>query len=215
MLKIWGRGTSINVQKVLWLAGELELEFEHIQAGGRFGRLGEPEFAAINPHRRVPVLEDSDLAVWESNSILRYLAARYGAPAFWDDDPAARSQADRWMDWELATLQNAFIGGVFWAFYRTPEPQRNWAAIRRSVANSGRLFGIVDAALADRRFLAGESLSLADICVGTMLYRYYELDIERPSLPNVERWYRSLQERQAYRDHIMTDFEELRGRSTF
>jgi glutathione S-transferase len=214
-MKIWGRATSINVQKVLWLAGELGLEFEHIPAGGRFGRLGEPEFAALNPHRRVPVLEDGDLSVWESNSILRYLAGRYGAPDLWDEDPAVRSLADRWMDWELATLQGVFVNGVFWAFFRTPEPQRNWPAIRRGVANSGRLFGLVDGILADRVWLAGERFSLADICVGTMLYRYYELEIERPSLPNVEAWYARLQERPAYREHVMTDFEELRGRSNF
>jgi len=211
MLKIWGRSSSINVQKVLWLATELGLEFENIPAGGRYGRLDDPEFAALTPHRRIPLLQDGDLVVWESNSILRYLAARYGAATFWDEDPAVRSQAERWMDWELSTLQGVFIGGVFAGFFRTPEPRRNWQAIRRAIANSGRLFGIVDSALVGRDYLAGDRISLADICVGAMLYRYHDLEIERPRLPNVEAWYGRLQQRPAYQAQIMTDYSELRG----
>jgi glutathione S-transferase len=141
---------------------------------------------------------------------LRYLAARHGR--FWTDDPGARSQVDRWMDWSQTALQPDFLMGVFWGFYRTPEPQRNWPAIRDKVARCAGHFKLLDGVLAHRRFLCGDALTLADIPAGTSLYRYFELEIERPSVPNVEAWYRRLCERDAYREHVMIPFGELRGR---
>jgi len=113
MLKVWGRRSSFNVQKVLWLVGELGITHEHIPAGGSFRRLDEPEFRALNPHGRVPVIQDGGLAVWESHAILRYLAAQYGGGTFWIDDAAARSMVDAWMDWSQTTLQPDFLNGIF------------------------------------------------------------------------------------------------------
>ena len=208
MLTVWGRRSSFNLQKVMWLVGELALAHRHIEAGGRFGGLDTPEFKAMNPHGRVPVIDDGGLVVWESHTILRFLAARYGHGSFWSDDAGARSQVERWM----TTLQPDFLMGVFWGFYRTPEPQRNWPAIRDKVARCARHFQLLDRMLADRPFLAGDALSLADIPADTCLYRYFELDIERPSVPNVEAWYRRLQDRAAYRTHVMVPFGELAGR---
>src|SRR5436305_1023582 len=109
MLTVWGRLNSFNVQKVLWLVGELALPFEHVSAGGAVGGLDTPEFREMNPHGRVPVIRDGDVVVWESHAIMRYLAARYGQGRFWSDDPADRSIADRWMDWAQATLQPDFL----------------------------------------------------------------------------------------------------------
>ena len=109
MLKLWGRRNPFNVQKVLWLLAELELEHDHIDAGGSFGGLDEPAFRAMNPHGRVPDIDDGGVVVWESHAILRYLAACYGPASFWSDDAAERFQADRWMDWTLATLQRDFM----------------------------------------------------------------------------------------------------------
>ena len=212
MLKIWGRRSSFNVQKVLWLAGELGLAFEHVPAGGDYGGLDAPAFRTLNPHGRIPVLQDGDLAVWESHAILRYLAARYGQGAFWNDDPGVRALADGWMDWAETALQPAFLGGVFWGYYRTPEPQRDWPAINASLAATASLFQLLNAALATRPFLAGEHFTLADIPAGANLYRYYELDIERPSAPNVEAWYGRLKARPAYREHVMIPFDELKGK---
>jgi glutathione S-transferase len=212
MLKVWGRRNSFNVQKVLWLTGELGLTHEHIPAGGDSGRLDEPGFRALNPHGRVPVIEDGDLAVWESHAILRYLAARYGGTEFWSHDPAERSYVDRWMDWAQAELQPAFLDGIFWGYYRTPEAQRDWPAIRRSLKLCDRLFGMMDTVLSSHAFLIGNSLSLADIPAGTSLYRYFELDIERPPLPNVTAWYERLKQRPAYLEHVMIPFFNLRGR---
>jgi len=211
MLRIWGRRSSFNVQKVLWLAGELGLAFEQVPAGGDYGGLDTPAFRALNPHGRIPVLQDGDLTVWESHAILRYLAARHGEGAFWSDDPAARAPVDGWMDWAQATLQPAFLGGVFWGYYRTPEAERNWPAIRAGLAETAAQFRILDAALAGRAFLGGDRPTLADIPAGTTLYRYFELDIERPALPNVAAWYARLQARPAYRQHVMVPFDELKG----
>lgn len=256
MMKIWGRRSSFNVQKVLWLVDELDLVHQHIDAGGRFGGLDTPAFLAMNPNGKIPVLQDTDgTIVWESHAILRYLAAKYcGASAntvearatairtasdaavgqdqaaasgvdradtptprpahchtLWSNDPAIQSHADRWMDWTQSTLQPAFLTGVFWGFYRTPEAQRNWLAIERSLAQCAKLFRLLDSELAQRPYLTGDALTLADIAVGTALYRYYELDIERPQCPHVEAWYDRLRERDAYRNHVMIPFDELRG----
>jgi glutathione S-transferase len=212
MLKIWGRRSSFNFQKVMWLVGEMGLPHEHIPAGGSFGGLDDPAFLAMNPHGRVPVIDDDGIVVWESQTILRYLAARYGHGEFWSDDAAERSQVERWMDWSQTTLQPDFLNGVFWGFYRTPEPQRNLPAIAAKVRACARHFQLLDRILCGGLFLGGDRLTLADIPAATSLYRYFELDIERPSIPNVEAWYRRLQERPPYREHIMVPFGELRGR---
>ncbi|SDR47630.1 glutathione S-transferase [Rhizobiales bacterium GAS113] len=212
MLKVWGRRNSFNVQKVMWLLGELRLPHTHIPAGGDFGLLDTPEFLAMNPHGRVPVIDDDGVIVWESHAIMRYLAAVYGKGSFWAADAVARSQADRWMDWSQTVLQPDFLNGVFWAYYRTPEAQRDWPAIRAKIAACARHFRLLEAVLAELPHLGGLTLSLADIAAGTALYRYFELDIERPDIPKVEAWYRRLQERPAYREHVMIAFQDLRGK---
>jgi glutathione S-transferase len=212
MLKIWGRRSSFNLQKVMWLVGELQLPHDHIPAGGSFGGLDDPAFLAMNPHGKVPVIDDDGTVVWESQTILRYLAARYGRGRFWADDAGERARVERWMDWSQSTLQPDFLMGVFWGFYRTPEPQRNLPAIAAKVAACARHFELLDRVLADRPYLCGDDLTLADIPAATALYRYFNIAIERPAVPNVEAWYRRLQERPAYRQHVMVPFDELYGR---
>jgi glutathione S-transferase len=215
MLKVWGRRSSFNVQKVLWLVGELDLLHEHVPAGGDFGGLDEPRFLAMNPHGRVPVIDDDGVVVWESHAILRYLAARHGGSRWWPEGPASRVQTDSWMDWAQTALQPDFLTGVFWGFYRTPEVQRDWPAIRRAMARCDDHFRLLDRILANRPFLAGQTLSLADIPAGAILYRYFELDIDRPDTPHVEAWYRRLQDRPAYRQHVMIPFTEMYGRLAY
>jgi glutathione S-transferase len=212
MLRIWGRRSSFNVQKVLWLAGELGLAHEHIPAGGSFGRLDEPGFRAMNPHGRVPVIEDDGAIVWESHACLRYLAARYGRGGFWHEDAAERAVIDGWMDWSQTMLQPDFLMGIFWGYYRTPEAERDWPAINQSLARCADHFSLLDRLVKGRPFLLGDRLSLADIPIGTAFYRYFELGIECPELPNVTAWYQRLQQRPAYREHVMVPFAELRGR---
>ncbi len=214
MLKIWGRGDAFNVQKVLWQIDELGLDHEHISLGGSFGGLEEPAFRDMNPHGRVPVIDDDGRIVWESHTILRYLAARHGAGSLWPEEPFARSLAERWMDWALATLQRDFMD-LFWGFYRTPEADRNLPLIARSTERCADHFELLDRHLAGQPFLAGDTFTMADIPAGTSLYRYFGLDVARPSVPHVEAWYARLQERPAYRAHIMQPFGHLFGRSGF
>ncbi len=211
MLKVWGRRNSFNVQKVMWLVSELGLEHERIDAGGSFGGLDRPEFLRMNPHGRIPVIDDGGTVVWESHSIIRYLSARYAPGTLWPEAPAARSFADRWMDWSQATLQRDFMD-LFWGYYRTPDARRDWPAIRNSIDLCARHYRLLDRHLADKAYLSGEKLTMADFPAGTSLYRYFKLDLERPALPNVETWYARLAQRPGYREHVMIPFDDLRGR---
>jgi glutathione S-transferase len=209
-----GRRSSFNVQKVQWLLGELGLEFEQREVGGRFGGLDTPEFGALNPHRRVPVLVDGDLVVWESHAILRYLAATYGSDSLWPRSAGARSFPDRWLDWAQSALQPDFMG-IFWGWYRTPEAQRNPRAVDAALRACERHFQLLDAQLESSDFLLGKELTLADIPTGACLYRYFEMGLPVPHPPRVEAWYLRLCARPAYRAGIMIPFEELRGRLAF
>jgi len=214
MLKVWGRRSSANVQKVMWLVGELQLAHEHIPAGGPYGVVGEPRFRAMNPNGLVPVIEDDALVMWESNAILRYLAATYGKVVFWSDDSRERAPVDQWTDWAGTTFQPEMIG-LFVNYWRTPENQRNPNVIRNFQARSEKSLRLLDAELGKRPYLAGESLTLADIASGVHLYRYYTMGTAFPALPNVEAWYQRLKDRPAYREHVMISYDELRGRLSF
>ncbi|MGI9382843.1 MAG: glutathione S-transferase family protein [Methyloligellaceae bacterium] len=212
MLKVYGRKSAFHVQKAMWFVGELGIAHELVEVGGPAGGLDAPDFRKMNPHGRIPVLDDGGTIVWESHTILRYLAARHGARKYWSDDPAKRTMAERWMDWAQTALQPDFVRGVFWAFYRTPEDRRDMAAVQRKVAQCGNHFKLLDGILEGRNYLLGDELSLADIPAGTNLYRYFNIDIDRPHVPNVERWFSALQERPAFREHVMVPFDELFGR---
>jgi glutathione S-transferase len=202
MLRVWGRNNSINVQKVMWTVGELGLEHERIDAGGAFGGLDTSEYGRLNPNRRVPTVEDGEVVAWESNACVRYLAARYGAGTLWPEDPGERARSDMWMDWQASTLLPDMTV-VFWGLIRTPEDQRDQAAIQAAAKRLGSLWPVVDAWLATRRFVAGNAFTMGDIPVGAACYRYHGLPIERPSLPNVEAWYGRLRERAPFREHVM------------
>lgn len=215
MLTVWGRRDAFNVQKVMWFIGELGLEHRHVPAGGDHGGLDDPAFRAMNPHGRVPVIDDGGTMVWESLTILRYLAATYGRKTYWSDDPGERSKAERWMDWSGTTLQPDFLTGVFWGFYRTPAEQRDTAAVAQKLARCAAHMELLDRELATRPWLGGDSFGLADIPAGTNLFRYFGIPIKRPSVPHVEDWYRRLQERPAYREHVMLPFDHMAGRLAY
>ena len=212
MLTIWGRRNAFNVQKVMWLVGELGLPHRHIPAGGDFGGLDDPAFRARNPHGRVPVIDDGGTVVWESHSILRYLAAKHGR--LWPADSAERSLSDRWMDWSLATLQRDFMD-LFWGHWRTPEAERNRDLIARRQEACAAHFRLLDQHLAGRSFLAGAEFGLADIPAGTVLYRYFGMGLETPAVPHVRAWYARLAERPAYRRHVMMPFDDMFGRLAY
>ncbi len=212
MLTVWGRRSSFNVQKVMWLVDELALPYRHIDAGGKFGGLDSDEFRRMNPHGKIPVIKDDVVTVWDSHAILRYLAALHGKPNLWRDDPIQQAQIDSWMNWSQTVLQPDFLVGIFWGFYRTPADQRNPVAIERSIALCAAHFQLLNTILADRPFLLGNALTVADIATGTSLYRYFNLDIDRPRIPNVEAWYQRLQQRDGYQKNVMVSFESQFGR---
>ncbi|MGI9436708.1 MAG: glutathione S-transferase family protein [Geminicoccaceae bacterium] len=202
MLKIWGRPNSINVQKVMWVIGELGLDHERVDVGGAFGGLDTDEYRALNPNRKIPVLDDDGTIVWESHSCVRYLAAKHLNGSLWPDDLSERSVADRWMDWKITTvLPQLHI--CFWGLIRTAEADRNMAAIDKAAHDLGEIWGLFDDHLKDRTFVTGDRLTMGDIPLGAAFYRYASLPIERPSLPAIDAWYQRLQARPAYRDHVM------------
>ena len=204
MLKIWGRKNSSNVRKPLWAAEELGLAYEAIDAGGAFGVVDTPEYRAMNPNGRVPVIEDDGFVLWESNAIVRYLAAVHGAGSgLYPSDPQARAQADKWMDWASSTLAAPFRP-VFWGMVRTPAGQQDKAAIARGVQELNELWAIVDAALAHQPYLSGDELGMGDIPLGCFAYAWFEMPIERAPLPNLQAWYERLTARPAYRKAVMT-----------
>jgi glutathione S-transferase len=202
MLRVWGRPNSINVQKVMWAVGELGLAHERIDVGGAFGGLDTAEFARLNPNRRIPVVEDGDVVVWESNACVRYLAARYGSGSLWPEAPAARARADTWMDWMVTTL-GPDLGVCFIQLVRTPAEQRDLDAVAAAAQRLGGLWSLLDDHLGDRPFVAGDRLTIGDIPLGCAFWRYQSLDLERPALPKLQLWYQGLKAREAYRRHVM------------
>jgi glutathione S-transferase len=213
-LKLWGRLSSCNVQKAVWLLEELQLPYEHIPAGGDFGGLEDPEYRAMNPHGKVPTLKDGDTVVWESEAILRYLAARYGAPQFWSDDPAARAAVDQWLAWTAASLYRDWID-LFWHCVRTPPQRQDAAQIARLRDSTAARYAFLDAELATRPYIAGNTFSIADIAAGLTLYRWYEMPIERPDLPALRAWYDRLLQRPAYRRGASVPFDDLAGKLAY
>lgn len=202
MLKIWGRKNSVNVQKVLWCCGELNLPFERVDAGMEHGVNSTPQYKAMNPNGLVPTIDDDGFILWESHAIVRYLARKHGAGTLWPDDPRTAADADRWMDWYATTLwQN--VRPVFWSLVRTPPEKRNMAEVEEHRKKLAASLAIVDAQLSTRDYLAGNRFSMGDIPMGVAAYRWFNLPIERPDYRNLERWYKRLCERPAFQQHCM------------
>ncbi len=214
MLTIWGRRNSINVQKAMWTLGEVAVPHERIDAGGEFGGLDTPEFAALNPNRRVPVLQDGDTVVWESNAIIRYLAAKYGAGTLWDPDPSLRAKADIWMAWTQTAAHREFID-LFWGFVRTPPERRDMDAMGAANQRLVKHLALLDRHLGDQPYLAGEAFTMGDIPAGALLYRKLAMEFDHPSLPNLAAWYARLSERPAYQAHVAIPFPEMWGRLAY
>jgi glutathione S-transferase len=202
MIKIWGRNTSVNVQKVMWAVGELKLAHERIDVGGAFGKNREPAYLAMNPNGLVPTLEEDGFILWESNSIVRYLAAKYGAGTLEPSDLRARARAQSWMDWQLSVAAPA-IHGLFWGLVRTPPEKRDPAAIEASREKTLAALKLLDAQLARTHFVAGETLSMGDIPVALMAYRFRRLTEERTGIDNVERWFAEIEVRPAFKEHVL------------
>lgn len=202
MLKIWGRNTSSNVQKVIWALAEMKLPFERLDVGGTFGKTKEPAYLAMNPNSLVPTLEEEDgFTLWESNSIVRYLAAKHTNRTLEPADLRTRALAHKWMDWQLSVLGPA-ITPVFWGLIRTPPDKRDPNAIEAGKEKTITAAKIMDTQLGKTAFMAGNDFSYGDIPVGIMIYRYMQLIPERPATPNLDRWYASISSRQAFKDQV-------------
>jgi glutathione S-transferase len=211
MITLWGRPTSSNVHKVAWVLEELSLPYEQIAVGGRHGGTDTPEYIAMNPNRLVPTLSDGKLVLWESHAIVRYLAAAYGQTTLWRTDIAERAIVDQWTDWVSSTFQPAWLA-VFMLTVRTAPDKQDPAAIKAALSKAYAAFEILDARLGQSAFLAGDSLSYADIVAGIALYRWYTMGIERRETANVAAYYETLSARPGYSKVVRVSYEELRAR---
>ena len=201
MLKIFGRTNSINVQKVMWTVAELGLPHQRVDAGMAHGVVNEPWYADLNPNRLVPAIDDGGVVLWESNVIVRYLAARHAAGTLMPADPALRARAEMWMDWQQTAMPG--FGPLFLGLIRTPPAQRDMAAIRAGQESTEAALRLLDKYLANRAWMIADHLTVADIPLGCVAYRWYALPIARPELPNLHGWYRRLTARPAFAQHVM------------
>lgn len=204
MITLWGRDNSTNVKKVRWVLNELEVPFEQIQAGLQFGVNNTPEYQAMNPNGLVPLLKDdaTDCLLWESNTIIRYLAAQYGQGNLWIEESAKRAQAEKWMDWANSTLSPAHRV-ILMGYVRTPEAQRDNAAIEAGMQACEKLFELLDNALANQAWFSGEAFGLGDIAVAPFVYNLWNIGLTWQPRPHLERWYQQLTERPVFRDVVM------------
>ena len=202
MLKIWGRNTSSNVQKVIWALAEMKVPFERIDVGGAFGKTKDPFYLAMNPNSLVPTLEEEDgFTMWESNSIVRYLAAKHQNRTLEPADLRTRARAQMWMDWQLSVMAPA-ITPVFWGLIRTPAEKRDANAIAAGKEKTITAVKMMEAQLGKTKYLASDEFSYGDIPVGIMIYRYTQLIPERPATPNLDRWYTAISSRPAFQEQI-------------
>jgi glutathione S-transferase len=176
--------------------------YKRIDAGGAFGVVNTPEYRKLNPNGLVPTIEDDGFVLWESNAIVRYLAAKHGRGGLAPGDPRARALADQWMDWQVSLFWPT-IRALFMGLVRTPEAERDHKAIENSRVKTAEALGIVESHLASRTFLAGDALTIGDIPMGCSIWRWMALPIERPKLQNVERWFDALTQRPAYKKIVM------------
>jgi glutathione S-transferase len=202
MLTVWGRENSSNVKKVLWLLTELKQPYQLIKAGGQYGKNHDAEYLALNPNGLVPCLQDNDFILWESNAILRYLAARYGDKQLWPDNIQQRANGDKWLDWASSTLAPPFKDVMINLVRKAPE-ERDMAAVNRSMVVFEQQWALLDNVLEKQHWLSGDQFGLGDIPAAIYFYAWNALPIERQAHPHLARWYQQLTQRPAYQQHVM------------
>ncbi|MCC7427955.1 MAG: glutathione S-transferase [Alphaproteobacteria bacterium] len=207
MRRIWGRKSSINVMKVLWACEELGLPYERIDVGGAFGGTRTPEYLAMNPNSLIPTLQEDNFTLWESNAIVRYLGHAYGAKGgLWPQDPRARADIDRWMDWQVSTIGES-MRICFWTLIRTPPEKRDMAAVAKAREDLLPKWARLDAHMANRAYIGGPAFTLGDIPLGCYAHRWLSLPLDRPAVPNIEAWYGRLKERPGYAKWVAVPLE--------
>ena len=205
MLEIWGRKNSSNVIPVMWTVGELELEHLRHNIGGSFGGDDSEEYYKLNPNRLIPTMNDNGFVLWESMAITRYLCQRYGRGSLWPVDPRQAALADQWMDWYKSCLAPNLMP-IFFNLVRTPKAEQDPLKIEDFTQATINTLRLLERHLETRYYIVGESLTMADIPLGAMMYKFFNLEIERPRLPNIEAWYARLVDRPAYQTHAMIAF---------
>jgi glutathione S-transferase len=211
MLEIWGRKTSSNVQALMWCVGELGLAYRRHDVGHKYGGNDTPEFLAMNPNGTVPVVRDDDgEPLWETGAILRYLGTRYGEAPFWSNDLIRRTRIDKWAEWSKINVALNFTAPIFWRVVRTAPRDQDAAAIASALHLLDASLLIAEARLIRHAYLAEDAFTLADIQFGHVLYRYFDIAIERPGHPALRRYYDRLTERPAFQEHVMVSYEELK-----
>lgn len=202
MVRILGRANSINVQKVMWLAAEIGLDIERFDVGGAFGGNDTPEYLAKNPSGKIPTMEDGDFVLWESNSIVRYLAEKYGSSPWYPALVEDRYSASQWMDHYIAT-HHPSMTTIFYNLIRMTPEERDDKVVAKCVETLSGAWAVVDRHLAENEFLTGTAPTMGDVPMGCAAYRWHTLDIERPDLPHLRRWYEALASRSAFKEHVM------------
>ena len=198
MLKIWGRTNSVNVKKALWCVEELGIKYERVDAGMQFGVTKTPEYLRMNPNSLVPTIDDDGFVLWESHTIVRYLAAKHSMGKLHPSDLKARADAERWMDWAF-TFQRA-MRDVFWGLIRTPAEKRDARAIEEGRVASNKLAAeVLERALEKKAYITDDRLTMGDIPIGCEVQRWMRCPIERPKLPNVEAWFGRLGQRAPFK----------------
>lgn len=191
MLKIWGRLSSINVRKVVLTAQWLQIPFERIDAGHEFGIVKTSEYLTKNPNALVPLIEDGEFSLWESNVIVRYLCAKHSPGKLYPSSLEERFDAERWMDWQQTTL-NPAGRHAFVQLMRTPPERRKPDLIGQSVLDTEPLMAMLDGHLARHAFMAGEAFGMADIPIACEIHRWQALPLERPPRTALDRWYQGI-----------------------
>jgi glutathione S-transferase len=203
MITVWGNADSVNVQKVLWCCEELALDYRRIDAGRHFGVVGTPAFRELNPNGLVPTIDDDGYVVWESNTIVRYLAGQYARDGLLPLEPRARADAERWMDWTNSTLWPALLP-LFRAFMRTPAQERDPVKIEDQRLTALAAMRILDHHLGGQDYVGGDAFTVGDIAAGCAAWRWFALPIERVALPGLQAWFDRLAARPAFRKLVMT-----------
>ena len=206
MIEIFSRRNASNVLPVMWTIGELDIPYERHDVGGSFGGTRAPEYLAMNPNARIPTIRDGDFILWESNAIVRYLCRRYDrCHVLLPATEETYALADQWMDWHKTTLYPPYIDLV-WAIVRTEPALRSEMQIAEPKRATESALQVLDAQLAKTAFVVGENLTMADVPLGALIYRYLQLEIDRPRLPHIEAWYQRVFSRAAYQEHVMFPF---------
>ncbi len=203
MLTVWGRERGVCVKKVLWCLEELHLDFERIDAGKQYGVINTEEYLKMNRNGLVPTLKDDDFVLWESNAIMRYLALQYGTSSLYPLGAKEHSDVNRWLDWSMGALWPD-ISTAFVQLIRTPELQRNAAALEAATKNLAKNWTVADEYLAGKSYITGDNFTIADIALGVLAQTWVFLDLkERPSLPNFDAWYKRIEVRDGFQRYAV------------